>query len=490
MPHLLQWFIATDRGRVREANEDSVMAYPIAEDLARQPNLVPVGGRLCVVADGMGGHRGGREASTMAVRRIAMVYYNQQGQRPGDALAVAIQQTSREILLQGQSDPALERMGTTVVLATDEGNIAHIANVGDSRAYHWSAGRLQMISVDDRWVAAQVRERVLTEEQARNHMYRNVLTQNLGSTEPVVPHLAEVALQPGDVLLLCTDGLFELVSDEEIVHTLGTAPPGRVPQLLVNLALRRGAPDNVTVAVGVYGPPQPRPHYSPVWLIAVATLAVLLTIAISAVLGISMWRQGTSSVAISAHPGIITATISSTALPPTSTTISVTTMPVSESEPMATPTQVPTPTATMQITTSLPTPSTQTPLDSTTQPLQITEVLRREDLTSEDEKAVYDACLDNRDTYKDQAGVIVTRSEQASTNESIQFLFSTTLGEPQGIDPGKRLRDGDYKCSSIFPGNGTVSVSGNGVKNMLPVSYSFNAQKIYLVKYYPPGSGN
>ena len=485
MSHLLQWFIATDRGRVREANEDSVMAYPIAEDLARQPNLVPVGGRLCVVADGMGGHRGGREASTMAVRRIAMVYYNQQGQRPGDALAAAIQQTSREILLQGQSDPALERMGTTVVLATDEGEIAHIANVGDSRAYHWSAGRLQMISVDDRWVAAQVRERVLTEEQARNHMYRNVLTQNLGSAEPVVPHLAEVALQPGDVLLLCTDGLFELVSDEEIGHTLGTAPPERVPQLLVNLALRRGAPDNVTVAVGAYGPPQPRPHYSPVWLIAVASLAVLLTIAISAVLGISMWRQGTSSVAISAHPGIITATVSSTATRPTSTTIPVTTTPVLIPEPTAVPT-IETFTPTVNVFSTVVAPS---PIMLGGPRIEISDPLISPDGLTVEEKSVYEDCIKKISENPQSAGIIVARSEHSSATDPISFTFTTALEEPQSILPNNKVRkNSDSVCFIIIENEGKVFVSGDGLQTS--IDYSFKARQIYLVKYYPSGSGN
>ncbi|MEI7771006.1 MAG: protein phosphatase 2C domain-containing protein [Chloroflexales bacterium] len=477
MVPLLQWFHASDRGRVREANEDSVMSYPIAEELARRPSLVPPGGRLCVVADGMGGHRGGREASSMAVRRIAMLYYGQQSQRPGEALAAAIQQASHEILLLGQSDPALDRMGTTVVLATMEAGTTYVANVGDSRAYHWRGGRLQMISVDDRWVATQVREQALTEEQARNHMYRSVLMQNLGSAEPVEPHLADVLLLPGDLLLLCTDGLFDLVSDEEIRRALGTLPPERVPQRLVDLALRRGAPDNVTVAVGYYGPPRPR--RSPGWLIFSAALTILLTLVALAALGVSMWRQTSSAIgeissAVAApqprETSRPTAAPTSTTMPPTAEPTAA--LPVIASEPTAT--------AAVTATQASPVAGGEPRID-------VSGPLTSPDALTAEEQVVYQDCVRRRDHYLNRAGVIIARAEQFSTLGIIRFLFSTTLQEPQEIVPGNKTRNDEFKCSFISEGVGTVFVSGDGIPKEIPEPYSFMAEHIYLVKYDASG---
>lgn len=253
MTTLLQWFVLSDRGQVREANEDSVQTHPDSDILRQRPDYMVPGGRLCIVADGMGGHRGGKQASDIAVKRIGQYYYTTQGEGPEQALRMAIQQTNHDILQVAQNDPSLENMGTTVVLATALDNQAYIANVGDSRAYLWRKGTLKLLSHDDRWVAQQMREGVLTMEQARNHEFRNLLVQYLGNAQGVKAHITQEMLQPEDRLLLCTDGLFEAVSEEEISRILA-APPEQAARRLIKQALANRSSDNITVGVGYYGP--------------------------------------------------------------------------------------------------------------------------------------------------------------------------------------------------------------------------------------------
>lgn len=253
MTHVLQWFTKTEKGQVREVNEDAVLAYPDDAMLAQQPNLVPTGGRICIVADGMGGHQGGQQASTMAVTRIRDLYYSQKDVPADQAIATAIHQTSAEIVQLGNTQPELKGMGTTVVLALAEGDHAYIANVGDSRAYLLRDGTLTILSLDDRMVAQQVREGIMSEEQARSHHYRNVLLQSLGSPHDITPHIQYTQLQAEDRLLLCSDGLFDVVDDATITRILTDDPHQAVDQL-IRSALERETTDNVTVAIGYYGP--------------------------------------------------------------------------------------------------------------------------------------------------------------------------------------------------------------------------------------------
>jgi protein phosphatase len=252
MNYRLQWSVATDKGPVRKFNEDSVLVHPEEEELARGGMALPPEGRLCIVADGMGGHRGGQEASSTAVRKITQYYYNQQGMTPVEALRTAIQQTSGEILLFGKNSSGFERMGTTVVLVVSQGDYMYVANVGDSRAYLWRNHELLQLSQDDSWVAYQVRMQNMTPEQARMHQQRNVLMQYLGTDRTVEPHITEIQLQPGDRLLLCTDGVTASLDDAQLCHLIGSMPAHELPGKLLQHALQNGSEDNVTAAVGEY----------------------------------------------------------------------------------------------------------------------------------------------------------------------------------------------------------------------------------------------
>ena len=256
MTAIIQWFTATDKGTLRKVNEDSVQIYPEQEDLIREPFLAPPGGRICILADGMGGHRGGQEASQTAVRRIAQYYYNQKDMSPDQALHAAVVQTGHDILAIGQTDPELQQMGTTVVAAAAINGSAYIINVGDSRAYLFRNRQLAQISVDDSWVQQQVRMQTLSVDQAKTHLQRNLLTQFLGTKQELRPHLYPLTLQEGDILLLCTDGVFDVISQEMMTQML-SVPPHQLPQVphqMIEQAMLNGTSDNVTAAVGYYGP--------------------------------------------------------------------------------------------------------------------------------------------------------------------------------------------------------------------------------------------
>jgi protein phosphatase len=339
MNYRLQWSVATDKGTVRKLNEDSVLVHPDEEELTRGGIALPPEGRLCIVADGMGGHRGGQEASSTAVRKITQYYYNQHGTAPIEALYAAIQQTSREITLFGQSSTEFERMGTTVVLVVSQDNYIYVANVGDSRAYLWRNRELLQLSQDDSWVAHQVQMGTLTPEQARTHHQRNVLMQYLGIDRPVEPHIIEAQLQPGDRLLLCTDGVTEVLDDAQLCHLLGNLPAHELPGKLVQLAMQKGAKDNVTAAVSEYAvvtQPAGRAqsgHTSPIWgrwldvrKLAIGFLLMLIGLVVLAVGGI-IWGTLSNSLlhgrspANAANGTLIIATITPT--PHTSATTNV-----------------------------------------------------------------------------------------------------------------------------------------------------------------------
>lgn len=463
MPPLLQWFVLSDVGCVREANEDSVQAYPFAEDLRRNPGLVPPGGRLCVVADGMGGHRGGREASSIAVRRIGQLYYSQPGANPADTLEAVIHQVGREILKLGQSEPEFERMGTTVVLAVASGSSAYIANVGDSRAYLIRNGQIYRLTIDDRWVEVQLREGLLNDEQARNHTYRNLLTQYLGSAEPLNVHQAELTLQSGDLLLLCSDGLHDLVSEQEMSRILMQSAPEQAPRRLVNLALKRGAPDNVTVAVGYYGPLRSRRTLLPFWRLLLVG-ALLLLVGLFATLALSAGFVSNAPTATSLPAA--TFSLPTPALPPTSPTIS---RPTSTTLP---PTSTPTPT---------PTP---TPTTTPTSALDIQLVGSPNELTPE-QQIIYEDCM-RLSANDSHPRIILARTTTTQPLPAINFDFGD--GYPQGLEAGKLVRETALdtdKCVKINnpTGHVVVKLADGSVLAETRFDFTANPNGIWLIVY-------
>ena len=235
----LSSFAATDVGRQRSGNEDSLLR----------------GSTVFAVADGLGGHQGGEVASAMAVERLAALDGRAFAEpaEAAQALADAIGDANRAILERGVADPNLWGMGTTVTAAAVVADLVlQLAHVGDSRAYLLRGeGPPRQLTTDHTVVGELVRRGRLTPRQAATHPERSVLTRAVG-LDPDVPveQPAPLGLQPDDQLLLCSDGLTETVADEQLAAVLaGEADGEEACQALIAAANAAGGPDNITVVL-------------------------------------------------------------------------------------------------------------------------------------------------------------------------------------------------------------------------------------------------
>ncbi len=234
----------TDVGRKREHNEDN-MAFVIPKD----SQVMASKGALFIVADGMGGHAAGEVASEIAVDTVSNMYYQEDSNDVAVSLLRAIRRANASIHQRAAENLLRTGMGTTCVAAVLRGNMAYIANVGDSRAYLLRGTHVKQISQDHSWVAEQVRAGLLTEEQARTHAQRNVITRCLGTQAEVDVDVFHEELHEGDSLVLCTDGLSGLVSDEELQRIVDQFVPQESVYHLVERANENGGPDNITAIV-------------------------------------------------------------------------------------------------------------------------------------------------------------------------------------------------------------------------------------------------
>jgi PPM family protein phosphatase len=232
---------ATDVGRVRRGNEDAYLVAP------------PV----YATADGMGGHRGGAEAAGLAVQTLASRALDLAA-TDGEALAEALAEANRAILRAADEDDALRGMATTCTAALVRGRVAHIAHVGDSRAYLLRGGRLAQLTDDHGIVAQLVRQGQLSPEAAAVHPGRSIVYRALGTEPDVEVDTIEVVLEAGDRLLLCSDGLSTMLADGEIAAVLReVADTGLAVEALVARANEAGGADNITaVLVDVRGEAQ------------------------------------------------------------------------------------------------------------------------------------------------------------------------------------------------------------------------------------------
>jgi protein phosphatase len=234
--------LATDVGRIRSGNEDSAEVVELAD------------GALCVVADGMGGHQAGEVASHVAVEAIRQAFAGGSARGP-DALVAAIEAANRAVYDEAGADAAKQGMGTTVVCALLTASRADLANVGDSPAYLVRGKGARQLTHDHSWVAEEVARGELSEQEAAVHPYRHVLTRCLGLTPGVeVETYAPLELEPGDVLVLCSDGLSEHVHPDELPGVVGSRSPGEAARALIDLANQRGGSDNITVVVARWQP--------------------------------------------------------------------------------------------------------------------------------------------------------------------------------------------------------------------------------------------
>lgn len=225
------WATASHQGMVRENNEDAI--FPTSSGESSESVVL-------IVADGMGGHVAGEVASRIAINAAASSEL-----RAGDRVAAA----NRAIREEVAREPSLEGMGTTMTLLTVEDGVANLAHVGDSRAYMLRDGKLTQISEDHSVAAEYVAMGQLSAEEATSHPQRHMLTRTLGLSRFVSIDETSIDLMPGDRLLLCTDGLTEMVPDNVIAKALGDGAPEEVAWELVELANDAGGVDNISVVV-------------------------------------------------------------------------------------------------------------------------------------------------------------------------------------------------------------------------------------------------
>jgi serine/threonine protein phosphatase PrpC len=230
------WGIS-DKGLKREGNQDSF--------------LIDDRVGLFIVADGVGGHFGGEVASALAVETVREVVSHPKAIefRPRDVLAQAFEEASHRIFDRATQEPRLNGMGTTMVLSYERDNRLYIANVGDSRCYLYRKPYLWQVTEDHSLINEQIRLGMMTEEQARKMIGKNVITRSVGFERDVFPDLLERELSSGDVFLFCSDGLSGMVPDYEICNIMNTTPIEKTAPMLIQRALDHGGEDNVTVLV-------------------------------------------------------------------------------------------------------------------------------------------------------------------------------------------------------------------------------------------------
>ena len=240
----VQAVLRTDVGLVRSENQDFGTYTTPREESQSHP-----GGRLLVVADGMGGHRGGATASRLAGETVKAQYLGSETYDISQALHEALARANARIFSEAQANPDLRGMGTTTSALVVKNNQAWFAHVGDSRIYVVRGDDIRQITEDHSLVASMVREGLLTAKEAETHPRRNVLQRSMGVGEDVeIDVKGPFDVQKDDVFILCSDGLHGLVKEPELKE-IAALPIDEAATEYVKRALERGAPDNVTVIV-------------------------------------------------------------------------------------------------------------------------------------------------------------------------------------------------------------------------------------------------
>lgn len=237
----ISWGAATDIGKVREENEDTFLV---------EPQLA-----LFLVSDGMGGHRGGELASKIVIEDLpVMIETGLEKLKVGrpktikSLLSRSITEQSRQLRLEGTSESGFKDMGATLVTVLLKDKRCFVANLGDSRAYLFRKGRLSQLTRDHSVVSDLVMEGLIGPEEAKSHDARGQITSYIGMEEEPRPYVRSFQLKKNDRLLLCTDGLTDMVSDEEIASIVQKESDSQaVCEELVKTANAAGGYDNITV---------------------------------------------------------------------------------------------------------------------------------------------------------------------------------------------------------------------------------------------------
>ena len=231
----------THIGRRRDMNQDYM--YTSTTPVGSLPNLF-------VVADGMGGHNAGEYASRFTVDKMVEVISQYRQQEPVAAMKEALTEANSQLLEEAGADPSKSGMGTTVVAATVIGDLLHVANIGDSRLYVIDHEAIRQITRDHSLVEEMVRLGEMDKAAAKVHPDKNIITRAIGVTRELAVDFFEVELRPGDMILLCSDGLTNMVEDEEIIEiVMEQKNIVEKAEKLINTANENGGKDNITVVL-------------------------------------------------------------------------------------------------------------------------------------------------------------------------------------------------------------------------------------------------
>lgn len=240
----MKYAAGTDKGLIRETNEDSCN---IIRDSRNDIYAF-------IIADGMGGHNCGEIASGTAVEYISAYFEDHAGDflsaaDRGAALKELVQDANSQVWEKSLESPETNGMGTTLTMAVVAGDTATVAHVGDSRLYLVREGRLQQVTNDHSYIEELVRKGTLTREEADNHPGRNIITRAIGSSPELEVDIFSLTMLINDILVLCTDGLTNMVGEDEIGETAQSNDPEAACKQLIEAANRNGGEDNVTVIV-------------------------------------------------------------------------------------------------------------------------------------------------------------------------------------------------------------------------------------------------
>lgn len=234
-------FSKTDVGKVRQNNEDFYGEFRIDTEHM-----------VFVVADGMGGHNAGEVASRLAVLTFFESYkkYIEEVKEPEKAIELAFYDANKRVFEEGVGKESQQGMGTTLSVLVLKGGNAFLGHVGDSRIYLIREDECKKLTRDHSLVGKLRENGVISEEEARVHPRRNILYLSLGVKESITPQISGgIELKDGDIFVVCSDGLSNMVTDEEIKIISINNPPKKAVEKMIEIAKERGAPDNVTVEV-------------------------------------------------------------------------------------------------------------------------------------------------------------------------------------------------------------------------------------------------
>lgn len=230
----------TDVGVKRSTNQDYV--FETVKSVGKLPNLF-------VVADGMGGHKAGEIASKSAVTAAISKIKDTKEKNPISIMQSAIEEANKTVIEKASENPEYEGMGTTLVMATITDKAVYIANVGDSRLYYVDE-EIHQITRDHSYVEEMISKGELNKEQARNHNKKNIITRAIGVEDDIVPDYFEVQYNSGDYVLMCSDGLTNMLEDEEIRTIVqGHSSIEDKVSELINKANENGGQDNIAVVL-------------------------------------------------------------------------------------------------------------------------------------------------------------------------------------------------------------------------------------------------